>query len=73
MRESRSGKTSDVGAAADLFVQPLLGVVGPDLFPDLFRERGECGDVGTGVVEVFGDLGEFLGQRVQDPVELGVD
>ena len=28
----------DVGAAADLAVQPLLGVVGPDLPPELFRE-----------------------------------
>jgi hypothetical protein len=31
----------DVGAAANLLVEPFLGVVGPDLAPDLFGERGE--------------------------------
>ena len=46
----------DVGAAADLPVQPLLRVVGPDLPPDRLRERGEGQDVGAGGVEVAGDL-----------------
>lgn len=27
--------TDDVGAPADLLVQPLLGIIGPDLLPDL--------------------------------------
>src|SRR5699024_4484169 len=31
-----------VGTSADLSVQPLGGVVGPDLTPGLLRERGEC-------------------------------
>ncbi len=35
----------DVGAAADLAVQPFLGVVRPDLTPDRFREPGEGQDV----------------------------
>ena len=39
----------DVGAAADLLVQPLLGVVGPDLPPDLLRERGERGQMSGGL------------------------
>jgi hypothetical protein len=34
----------DVGAAADLSVEPLVGVVGPDLAPDLFGEGGEGED-----------------------------
>ena len=42
----------DVGAAADLPVQPFLGVVGPDLPPDRFREGGERQDVGPGGIEV---------------------
>jgi hypothetical protein len=63
----------DVGAAADFAVEPLLGVVGPDLSPDRFRERGEREDVGAGVVEVFGDRRKLVGQRVEDAVELGGD
>jgi hypothetical protein len=43
-------------------------IVGPDLFPDLFGERGERQDVCPVVLEVLGDLGQLLGQRVQDPV-----
>ena len=45
----------DVGAAADLAVEALVGVVGPDLAPDLFGEGGEGQDVGTRGFEVFGD------------------
>ena len=62
----------DVGAAADLAVEAFVGVVGPDLAPDLLGERGEGEDVGAGVLEVLGDGGELLGQGVEDPVELGV-
>jgi hypothetical protein len=47
----------DVGAAADFFVEPFLGVVGPDLAPDLFGERGECQQVRAGVLQMIGDLG----------------
>src|SRR5262249_60114135 len=49
----------DVGAAADLLVQPLLGVVGPDLPPDLAGEGGEGEDVVAGVVQVGGGGREF--------------
>ena len=38
--------TDHVGAATDLAVEALVGVVGPDLAPDLFGERGEGEDVG---------------------------
>ena len=59
--------------AADLFVQALLGVVGPDLPPDLFGEGGECGQVGPGVLEVFGHLRKLLGECLQDAVILSVN
>ena len=37
-----AGEDADhVGAAADLLVQPFLGVVGPDLAPDFVRVAGE--------------------------------
>src|SRR4051812_50218041 len=52
------GEDADhVGAAADLAVEPFVGVVGPDLAPHLLRERGEGEDVGPGVLEVLGDGG----------------
>jgi hypothetical protein len=38
----------------------------------LLRERGEREHVGAGALEVLGDLGQFVGQRVQHAVELGV-
>ncbi len=41
----------DVGAAADLLVQSLLGVIAPDLAPDLVREAGEREQVVAGGVE----------------------
>ena len=41
-----------VGAAADLSVEPLGRVVGPNLGPDVLRERGEGQDVRPGGVEV---------------------
>jgi hypothetical protein len=62
----------DVGAAADLAVEAFVGVVGPDLTPDLLGERGECEHVGAGGFEVIGDLGQFLGEGLDEPVELGV-
>ena len=51
----------DVGAPADLLVEPFLGVVRPDLAPDLFGERGERQQVLSGGFQVFGDLGELVG------------
>jgi len=44
----------NVGAPADFLVQPFLGVVGPDLTPDLFGERGERQQVHAGGIEVSG-------------------
>src|SRR5215217_6431562 len=41
-----------IGAAADLPVQPLLGVVGPDLPPGRFGEGGERQDVGPGRIQM---------------------
>jgi hypothetical protein len=51
----------DVGAAADLSVQLFLGVVGPDLPPGRFRERGERQNVDPELVEVVGDGWQFVG------------
>ena len=51
----------DVGAAADLAVEAFVGVVRPDLAPDLLGERGEGEDVVAGAVEVVGNRGELLG------------
>jgi hypothetical protein len=51
----------DVGAPSDFFVESFLGIVGPDLAPDLFGERGERQQIRAGVLEVLGDLGEFVG------------
>src|SRR5262245_27013788 len=55
-----------VGAAADLAVESLGGVVGPDLAPDLLGERGEGEDVGPAVLEVVGDVGELFGKGGHD-------
>ena len=60
------------GPAADLAVEPLLGVVGPDLPPDLAGEGGEGEHVGPGGVEVVGDGGQLASQDVEDPVVLGL-
>ena len=58
----------DVGAAADLLVEPFLGVVRPDLAPDLLGERGERQQVRAGLLEVGGDLRELVSQRTDDPI-----
>jgi hypothetical protein len=42
------------------------------LAPDLARVGGEREQVGAGGVEVLGGVGEPLGQRGDDPVELGM-
>ncbi len=64
---SRWGK---IPAASDLPVEAFVGVVGPDLGPYVLGERQ---DVGAGGVQVGADLGEPVGDVVQEPVELGVD
>ena len=51
----------DVGAAADLPVEPFGGVVRPDLAPVLLGEPGERQDVGARGVEVLSDLRQLLG------------
>ena len=63
----------DVGAAADLAVEPFGGVVGPDLAPYVVGEGGEGEQVFAGVAEVVGDLGQPAFGVLQQPVELGVD
>jgi hypothetical protein len=50
-----------VGAAADLHVELLVGVVGPGLSPDSLGEGGEREQVGAGGIEVVVDLGQLLG------------
>ena len=62
----------DVGAAADLAVESFLGVVRPDLAPDLFRERGEGEDVGAGASRCSATAGSFSARASSDSVELGV-
>src|SRR5918994_7456920 len=51
----------DVGAAADLPVEPLVGIVGPDLPPDRLREGGEGEDVRASRVEVGRDGRKLVG------------
>jgi hypothetical protein len=43
----------------------------PDLAPDLFGEGGKCQQLGAGGVEALGHFGQFIGQRVEDPIILG--
>jgi hypothetical protein len=65
------GEDADhVGAAADLAVEAFLGVVGPDLAPDLLRKRGEREHVGAGGLEMVNHGGQPVGQHVEHPVEL---
>lgn len=68
----RSGKIPTTSVRRRISVQPLLRIVGPDLAPQAFGEGREREDVLAGGFEVVRDLGQFLGQGVQDPVELGV-
>lgn len=58
---SRLGKDShDVGATADLAVESLGGVVGPDLPPHVVGEHGEREEVFACIAEVLGHVGESL-------------
>ena len=43
------------------------------IWPHILREFGECQHVCPGSFEVLGDVGEFLGCVVQEPVELRLD
>ena len=61
----------DVGAASDLFVESFLGVVGPDLAPDLFGEGGKRQQIRTCVLKMIGDLGELVGESVDNSIILG--
>lgn len=58
----------DVGASADLLVEALLGIVGPDLAPDLFGKASECQQIRSGRFEVLDGLGELVGEHVDDPI-----
>jgi hypothetical protein len=62
----------DVGAAAHFFVESLLGIVGPDLAPQLARVGGEGQQLVAGVFEVLGCVRLLVGQGDHDAVELGV-
>ena len=54
----------DGGAPANLLVESLLGVVRPDLAPDLLGKRGERQQIRAGGFEVIGNLGQLVRQRV---------
>lgn len=64
--------TDDVCPAQDLPIGSLVGVVGPDLPPDLLGERAEVEDVGAGVLEVVSDNEQLADDGVANVVELGV-
>jgi hypothetical protein len=69
---TQPGRPNDeVGAAADLFVQALLRVVGPDLAPDLVWEAGKRQQVVPGVVQVGCRVRESRLDRLDDPAEPG--
>jgi hypothetical protein len=67
--QHRAGKADDgiaagedadhVGPPAHLFIQALLGIIAPDLAPDLAGEGGERQDVLACLVQVGGGLREF--------------
>jgi hypothetical protein len=61
----------DIGAAADLAVQPLLRVVGPDLPPEFLGEAGERQHVRAGCLQVLSHLGQLVLHGVDEAVVLG--
>ena len=61
----------DVGAAPDLFVEAFLGIVGPDLAPDLLGECGERQQVRAGCIEMLSDVRELFGQCIEHAITLG--
>jgi hypothetical protein len=50
-----------------------LGVVRPDLAPDLFGKGGEHQQISPGAFEMFGDFGELVGQGIDDAIVLGAN
>ncbi len=54
-------------------VEPLERVGGPDLAPVRRRERRECEQIRTGVVEPVRDHGKLSAQHESDLIELGGD
>jgi hypothetical protein len=63
----------DVGAAADLLVEPVERVVAPQLPPVLLRARGEGEQVGRGFFEQGCGVGEARLELVDDPSVLLMD
>jgi hypothetical protein len=72
---SRLGKipTTSVRRRISRSSRSFNRVIRPDLSPEFFGEHGEGEDVGTGGIEVGERFRQFVFQRVEDPVELGVD
>ena len=62
-----------IGAAPDLAVEALVGVVGPDLGPHPGGEGCAREDVCPGLIEVITHGGELVVDVVQEPVVLSVD
>ena len=62
-----------VGASADVAVEALTRVVGPDLGPHPGGEACEREDVCSGLIEVITHGGELVVHVVQEPVVLSVD
>ena len=63
----------DVGASADLFVEPFDRVVAPDLPPDGRAEGGEGEQVGAGFLEQRRGCGEALFELGEAALVLLVD
>ena len=62
----------DGGAAPDFAVEAFVGVVRPDLTPDLPRDSGEREQVRAGGVEVVLDLGQLGRDGVQEACRTGL-
>jgi hypothetical protein len=63
----------DVGTAADLLVEALLGAVEPDLSSVLLREGRESEELLAGPSQEVAGLGEAVLQASEDGVVLGTD
>ena len=59
----------DVRAPADLPIEPLLGIVRPDLPPMGLRKGGKGQDVLGGILQQLGGVAESIGQLVNDMVD----
>jgi hypothetical protein len=47
----------DISSASDFFVEPFLGVVGPNLASDLFGKRGERQQFRPSVIKMSSGVG----------------